>query len=86
MQGYLQPLVSRYAQSLIGKLDEWGFRRQTLIMQSNGGVVPVEQLAERAAFIVRSGPAAGVMAAAELAGAGRLQRSSPATWAAPVST
>jgi N-methylhydantoinase A len=36
-------------------------------MQSNGGVVPVSQLASRAAFIVRSGPAAGVMAAAELA-------------------
>ena len=67
VQGYLQPLVSRYAKSLIGKLDDWGFRRQTLIMQSNGGVVPVKQLAERAAFIVRSGPAAGVMAAAELA-------------------
>lgn len=68
VQGYLQPLVSRYAKSLIEKLDEWGFRRQTLIMQSNGGVVPVKQLGERAAFIVRSGPAAGVMAAAELAG------------------
>ena len=36
-------------------------------MQSNGGVVPVSQLGSRAAFIVRSGPAAGVMAAAELA-------------------
>ncbi len=68
VQGYLQPLVARYAKNLIGKLDEWGFRRETLIMQSNGGVVPVKQLGERAAFIVRSGPAAGVMAAAELAG------------------
>ncbi len=67
VQGYLQPLVSRYAKSLIGKLHDWGFRRQTLIMQSNGGVVPISQLGERAAFIVRSGPAAGVMAAAELA-------------------
>jgi N-methylhydantoinase A len=36
-------------------------------MQSNGGVVPVKQLAERAAYIVRSGPAAGVIAAARLA-------------------
>ncbi len=67
VQGYLQPLVSRYARNLLAKLDDWGFRRQTLIMQSNGGVVPVKQLGERAAFIVRSGPAAGVMAAAELA-------------------
>ena len=67
VQGYLQPLVSRYAKSLLQKLDDWGFDRQTLIMQSNGGVVPVSQLGNRAAFIVRSGPAAGVMAAAELA-------------------
>jgi N-methylhydantoinase A len=67
VQGYLQPLVSRYARNLLAKLDDWGFDRQTLIMQSNGGVVPVAQLGSRAAFIVRSGPAAGVMAAAELA-------------------
>ena len=67
VQGYLQPLVSRYAKNLLTKLDDWGFDQQTLIMQSNGGVVPVSQLGSRAAFIVRSGPAAGVMAAAELA-------------------
>ena len=67
VQGYLQPLVSRYAKNLLAKLDDWGFDRQTLIMQSNGGVVPVSQLGSRAAYIVRSGPAAGVMAAAELA-------------------
>jgi N-methylhydantoinase A len=67
VQGYLQPLVANYAKSLLHKLDDWGFDRQTLIMQSNGGVVPVSQLGRRAAFIVRSGPAAGVMAAAELA-------------------
>ena len=67
VQGYLQPLVSRYAKNLLAKLDDWGFDKQTLIMQSNGGVVPVAQLGKRAAFIVRSGPAAGVMAAAELA-------------------
>ena len=67
VQGYLQPLVSRYAKNLLQKLSEWGYDRQTLIMQSNGGVVPVSQLGNRAAYIVRSGPAAGVMAAAELA-------------------
>ncbi len=67
VQGYLQPLISRYAKNLLTKLGGWGFRRQTLIMQSNGGVVPVKQLAGRAAYIVRSGPAAGVMAAARIA-------------------
>jgi N-methylhydantoinase A len=67
VQGYLQPLIARYARNLLDRLSGWGFDRQTLIMQSNGGVVPVKQLAERAAHIVRSGPAAGVIAAARLA-------------------
>jgi N-methylhydantoinase A len=67
VQGYLQPLIARYAKNLQEKLRDWGFTRQTLIMQSNGGVVPVKQLAGRAAYIVRSGPAAGVIAAARIA-------------------
>ncbi|WP_439495236.1 hydantoinase/oxoprolinase family protein [Bosea sp. (in: a-proteobacteria)] len=67
VQAYLQPLVSRYARNLAGKLGELGFGHQTLVMQSNGGLIPLGQLQERAANIVRSGPAAGVMAAARLA-------------------
>lgn len=70
IQGYLQPLVSRYARSLAGKLGDWGFGRDVLIMQSNGGVIPLGQLGRRSAHIVRSGPAAGVMAAVRLARAG----------------
>ena len=68
VQGYLQPLVSRYRDGLVGRMAAFGFRREILVMQSNGGMVPVNQLARRAANIIRSGPAAGVMAAAELAG------------------
>jgi N-methylhydantoinase A len=67
VQGYLQPLIARYARNLRHRLADAGFAQQTLIMQSNGGVVPVDQLASRAAHIVRSGPAAGVMAAARIA-------------------
>ncbi len=69
VQGYLQPLIARYARNLSGRLHEKGFDRQTLVMQSNGGLVPLKQLPPRAANIVRSGPAAGVMAAAQIAGA-----------------
>lgn len=67
VQGYLQPLVSRYADSLLSRLDDWGFDRDVLVMQSNGGVVKAERLGERAAYIIRSGPAAGVTAAARIA-------------------
>jgi N-methylhydantoinase A len=67
VQGYLQPLVSRYAHNLQERLAATGFRCPTLIMQSNGGLMPIAQLAGRAANIVRSGPAAGVIAAARIA-------------------
>ena len=71
VQGYLQPLVSRYARNLQQKLHDWGYDRDVLIMQSNGGLSPLSQLGRRSAYIVRSGPAAGVIAAAGLAkGAG----------------
>ena len=67
VQGYLQPLVARYARNLARTLADWGYRRDVAIMQSNGGVAPLAQLAERSAYIVRSGPAAGVIAAARVA-------------------
>lgn len=67
VQSYLQPLVSRYAASLLDRLADWGFDRDVLVMQSNGGVVPAARLGERAAHIIRSGPAAGVTAAARIA-------------------
>lgn len=74
VQGYLQPLISRYAESLLSRLGDWGFDRQTLIMQSNGGLVPAPQLADRAAHVVRSGPAAGVIAAARIAAEAGFER------------
>ncbi len=67
VQGFLEPLVARYGKGLAERLTGWGYDRDILIMQSNGGLVPIKDLSRRAAWIVRSGPAAGVMAAAELA-------------------
>jgi N-methylhydantoinase A len=67
VQGFLQPLVARYAKNLAEKLQGWGFGREVAIMQSNGGVAPLRQLGQRSAYIVRSGPAAGVTAAALIA-------------------
>lgn len=67
IQGYLQPLVTRYTAGLRDKLDKWNYHREVLVMQSNGGVVTVDRMPERAAHFIRSGPAAGVVAAARLA-------------------
>jgi N-methylhydantoinase A len=74
VQAYLQPLVGRYARNLAERLSARGFARETLVMQSNGGLAPLDGLAERAAHIVRSGPAAGVMAAAKIAGEAGFER------------
>lgn len=68
VQGYLQPLVARYAKNLERRLTERKFTVPAFVMQSNGGLAPLTQLSSSAARIVRSGPAAGVMAAARLAG------------------
>ena len=53
VQGYLQPLVSAYARNLTERLRKLGFAGHTLVMQSNGGLIPLPQLAARAANIVR---------------------------------
>ena len=67
VQGYLQPLVARYAQHLGRRLAEWGFEHEALIMQSNGGLVPAARAGELAVNMIRSGPAAGVIAATRIA-------------------
>jgi N-methylhydantoinase A len=67
IQGYLQPLVTDYAQRLVDRLQEWGFHNDALIMQSNGGLIPASRAGERAGHMLRSGPAAGVIAAAKIA-------------------
>ncbi len=68
VQGYLQPMVANYARRLKQRLEEAAHVSDPLVMQSNGGVVPLADVPARAANIVRSGPAAGVAAAAEIAG------------------
>lgn len=67
VQGYLEPLVTRYSSGLRDKLDKWNFHREVLVMQSNGGVVSLDRMPGRAAHFIRSGPAAGVTAATRLA-------------------
>ncbi len=67
VEGYLRPLMARYAAGLASKFAERSYAGTTLVMQSNGGVVPIAQMPTRAANFIRSGPAAGVTAATRLA-------------------
>lgn len=61
----LMPLVGRYLARLREFVEERG--GSLYVMASSGGLVTVEEAARRPVQLVESGPAAGVIAAAELA-------------------
>jgi N-methylhydantoinase A len=65
----IRPAISRYLQNIEDRLGRVGLCASLLIMQSNGGVYTSASAAERPVFMVESGPAAGVIAAAYLGGA-----------------
>ena len=67
LNAYVRPVVASYLEALRGKLDGLGVTAPLLIMQSNGGVMTSEAAAERPAYVVESGPAAGVIASSGLA-------------------
>jgi N-methylhydantoinase A len=69
LNAYLQPLVSSYLDRLETGLVDHGFDGDVLIVQSNGGVMSVETAKRFPVRTALSGPAAGVIAATEIAGA-----------------
>ncbi len=68
LNAYLQPEVSGYLNRLEGALTEGGFASDFMIVQSNGGVMDVATACARPIRTALSGPAAGVIAAAHIAG------------------
>jgi N-methylhydantoinase A len=67
VNAYVGPVVTGYLRSLREKLRARGMNGPLQIMQSNGGVMTAESAMEKPACIIESGPAAGVIAAAQLA-------------------
>lgn len=64
----IRPTVERYLRNIEGQMRSIGIRAELLVMQSNGGVLPFAAAREKPVFMVESGPAAGVMAAAHIGG------------------
>jgi len=64
---YVLPLVQRYLAGLDAQLSARGIGTKLTIMQSSGGAMSAAAAAERPIYIIESGPAAGVVGAAELA-------------------
>ncbi len=65
---YVRPLVDRYLETLVMRVRELGLGCEVLIMLSGGGVGTVETARRFPIRLVESGPAAGALAAAFLAG------------------
>jgi N-methylhydantoinase A len=65
----LQPVVGGYLQRLASDLQQQGFGGELLIVQSNGGVMSLDDAARLPARTALSGPAAGVIACARIAAA-----------------
>jgi N-methylhydantoinase A len=67
VNAYVLPVVKHYLERLEQRLAERAIDRPLTIMQSNGGAMSAAAAAERPIHIIESGPAAGVVGAAELA-------------------
>lgn len=77
LNAYVGPVVSRYLDSLTSRLKDRGFAGRLLIMQSNGGIMSVESARRNPVRMMESGPVAGVIGAAALAGSLGMSRLIP---------
>ena len=67
VNAYLQPIVDRYLNGFAASVGDAGCKAEPLIMQANGGVLPVPATCQRPAGLFLSGPSAAVAGAAQLA-------------------
>jgi N-methylhydantoinase A len=66
INAYVRPLMARYLGSLKRRLADLRVGAPLLVMQSNGGIMSASKAAELPVQLLESGPAAGVIAAAQL--------------------
>jgi N-methylhydantoinase A len=68
VNAYVQPIVDRYLREFGRGLAGRGFRGRLLITQSNGGAFSLEAARAKPVHTIESGPAAGTVGCASLAG------------------
>ena len=69
LNGYIQPIMTRYLDRIAARLKAGAVESELLVMQGNGGMMTAGIAGEKAVQTVMSGPAAGVIAAARLGAA-----------------
>ncbi len=67
INAYVGPRTSRYLTSLDGRLSELGFRDGLMLMQSHGGMLPLEDGKDRPVTTIGSGPVGGMVGTQRLA-------------------
>jgi N-methylhydantoinase A len=67
INAYVGPVVERYVSALEARLRSLGVTAPLQIMQSSGGILGASSVVQKPAYIVESGPAAGVIGAAVVA-------------------
>jgi N-methylhydantoinase A len=68
INAYLGPVLDRYVHALQSSLGRKGLRREVLLMQSDGGLIPGPAAPEKAVTTMLSGLAAGVLGARHIGG------------------
>lgn len=68
MNSYVMPVTKQYLSGTVHNIASLGIRAPLEVLQSNGGVIPVETAARFPVRLASSGPAGGVTAAAVLSG------------------
>ncbi|MGF7162971.1 N-methylhydantoinase A [Rhodoligotrophos appendicifer] len=68
MSAYLRPVVAGYMGEIERLMQDNGLQGNIQIMQSSGGIIPIQAAKEKAVNVVLSGPAAGVVGAVFMGG------------------
>jgi N-methylhydantoinase A len=66
VNAYLTQKVGGYLAALADRLRKAGFKQELMVMTSNGGVAPAGEARARAAYLLASGPAGGVIGGRDL--------------------
>ena len=66
INAYVRPIVAEYLGKLSDELKRTGIEVPLTVMQSNGGLAPVESAIDKPIYCIESGPAAGVVGAYHL--------------------
>ena len=67
INAYVGPPVKHYVQSMVSQVRRAGISGRLMVMQSSGGILDADAVAENPARIVECGPAAGVVGAQHFA-------------------